>query len=586
MAEYILTVIDTAGVQDYIFATNNLRQNAGASFLADCATRSWVKEVLDTVAAGAHNVIDLDAKEDKFDGRTIEKDHLQAELIYAGGGNTVLLFDLPERAKTFTQTLTHKVMLSAPGLRLMIHHSKPFDWRNHILAGADGVMMQTFKEMQKRKRKATPSYPLLGLGVSSRCVFTGLPAVGYDKDERPVAAIALAKEQQEFDKEAPDNPATAYGRLCKLIDFHGYIPARDFDNLGITPNESSLIAVTHADGNSMGKRIEAIRDDPASQDNRIYLEKLRAFSASVEKASLSALQVMVDLLVANIHTKQTEEGATYYIPASPGIYDLEGSIVLQWNKEAQKFILPLRPIVIGGDDTTFVCEGRLGLVLAHYYLQAFSSQKLSDKKFAHCRAGVALVPLHFPFARAYALADDLCKSAKGSIQIWKSKNAQDHQNGVTALDWHFAIGGMVQDDLKEVRKREYTSDDALEIENRIGDLLMRPLRIDPADDEWRTWPIFLATLRDFKSGNQWRNRHNKAKALRYALRKGGKAVEQFRWSYTVQQLPEIPYRPEMQAKGWHGAECGYFDAIEAMDRFIELDSNRVLAQSTQEQEAV
>ena len=157
---------------------------------------------------------------------------------------------------------------------------------------------------------------------------------------------------------------------------------------------------------------------------------------------------------------------------------------------------------------------------------------------------------------------------------------------MTALDWHFAIGGMVQDDLNEVRQREYTSNDSLKFAARIGDLLMRPLRIDLAKDEWRAWPIFLATLRDFKHGNQWRNRHNKVKALREALRQGDKAVEQFRWSFAVQQLPAIPYRPEMQAKGWQGAECGYFDAIEAMDRFIELDSNRVLAQTTQEQEAV
>jgi hypothetical protein len=32
--------------------------------------------------------------------------------------------------------------------------------------------------------------------------------------------------------------------------------------------------------------------------------------------------------------------------------------------ENDKYLLPFRPIVFGGDDVTFICDGRLGLSLA------------------------------------------------------------------------------------------------------------------------------------------------------------------------------------------------------------------------------
>ena len=46
MNRYTLTVVDTTGIQDYIFGTNQLKQNVGASYLVDCATRKWVVESL------------------------------------------------------------------------------------------------------------------------------------------------------------------------------------------------------------------------------------------------------------------------------------------------------------------------------------------------------------------------------------------------------------------------------------------------------------------------------------------------------------------------------------------------------------
>ena len=79
------------------------------------------------------------------------------------------------------------------------------------------------------------------------------------------------------------------------------------------------------------------------------------------------------------------------------------------NKEIKKWILPIRPLLHGGDDVTFVCEGRLGIYLAEAFLKYFTSDPaIMD---AAC-AGVAIVKTKFPFYKAYTLADQLCAEAK------------------------------------------------------------------------------------------------------------------------------------------------------------------------------
>jgi hypothetical protein len=222
--------------------------------------------------------------------------------------------------------------------------------------------------------------------------------------------------------------------------------------------------------------------------------------------------------------------------------------------------LPFRPIVFGGDDVTFVSDGRLGLSLAAHYLSEFSSRTLADKMPAHCRAGVAVVKTHYPFARAYALADELCRSAKQYIK--QRQQPPFSENGLTAMDWHFAVGGLVLG-LQTVRDREYTVP-------KVGNLNMRPVRLTPRAQDWRSWGTFSQIVEKFQNDEQWAERRNKVKALRDPLRASPEAVRQFRTVYGMPELPSIPLQPDMAIQGWQGDRCGYFDAIEAMDFFVPL----------------
>lgn len=534
MRRYTLTVIDTSGIQDYIFSTNNLKQNAGASYLVECATGRWVVEELPS----PHNVRNVDDVENPFDENAkIEDGTLKAEVIYIGGGNALVLFAGQEEAIAFAKRLSRRVLWEAPGLNVVLAHAS-FDWQKEALGGPTGVVKRAMTRLAQRKKEQMTSVPQLGLGVTASCAFTDLLAVKEIYEEQK---SILVSAETRAKLEAADN---AHDRLLKLIDWHGYDTPKDFDDFGRTKGESSYVAVIHTDGNGMGSRIQSLRNKfPQPEQNRDYINDMRAFSLSIHRAAMKTLNETVDLLVNAVKTDG--EGDKYI-----------GRIKLKGNK------LPFRPIVYGGDDVTFVSDGRLGLTLTAYYLQQLASKTLADEKPLYARAGIAVVKTHYPFARAYALAEELCRSAK--MYIKERQDPPYNEEGVTAMDWHFAVGGLIRD-LGEIRDREYSGAE--------GKFFMRPVRLTNPEKDWRSWDTFSRIVDGFNS-DEWAERRNKIKALRDALRAGPKAVEHFLKVYSVTTLPPIEGLESMAKQGWQGDRCGYFDAIEAMDFFVPLEGGK------------
>jgi hypothetical protein len=234
---------------------------------------------------------------------------------------------------------------------------------------------------------------------------------------------------------------------------------------------------------------------------------------------------------------------------------------LSQDKKSKKRFLPFRPLVYGGDDVTFVCDGRLGLALAVYYLQQFEKESTNlPGGPAYACAGVAIVKTHYPFARAYNLAEDLCRSAKRFVREQKEAGKGDG----SAIDWHIAASGR-GDSISAIREREYkTHNDDL--------LSLRPLLCTRQDDSLRTWWVVEQAAWQLKYTNSWRERRNKVMALRETLRQGRENVAQFLTRYGLAQLPELDTdQPgESRKNGFHNGRCLYFDAIEALDIFLPL----------------
>jgi hypothetical protein len=505
---YTLLTVECGGIQSYVFGSNRLLENVGASYLVAQATEAWIFDALQD-AGLKHNVIDPRADNPFASGHLFDNGNAwQAEVIYFGGGNCTILFRSEEGAKAFTAQLSKRALCQAPNLRLEVHSALWISGGDVPLGKAVGKLRETMKAAVSCQPQ---SAPLLGLGVTAFCQETGLPAVKYE-DERYLSAEVLAKHEAA--------EAAKKQLVSALLDANsGYAFPSELDKLG----------------RSRGERI-------------------RAFSQATKRISLAAMKAVVELL-----TEKSIEGT--HIEGAGTVADLEFVI-----GERNKMLLPVRPIIFGGDDTTFVCDGRIGVALAVEYLRAFEEAAESESrefakhtdtadlaelmKLTAC-AGVAIVKSHYPFARAYALSEELCSAAK-------KFRREAHVRG-SALDWYFSTSGLYGE-LETMREREYRTPH--------GSLTLRPVALHD-DDQDRVgahrWSVIERLTREFQSG-EWAEKRNKAKLLRDALRQGPEATERALSVYEL-RLPELPNFTE---SGWCEGVCGYFDALELMDIHIPL----------------
>ena len=555
MTEFTLTLLDTSAIQRYIFDSNRLQENIGASELVYRVTTLWVFDTLEKKQF-KHNIknprslVDW-GYEKEFQIDKTEDDNA-VEVVYAAGGNTVLIFRKHEKAVEFTKAITLKVLQEAPGLTLLVQHL-PFDWKKESLfdkCDKDGKVLEKGKrtilneQMEKHKLSRMPSLPTLGLSVSATCESTGLPAIGTNekyrlgKDEsRLVSGETLAKLA---------NRNFANDRLEMVIgDTKGYIFPYDIDMLGRISGEESYVAVIHADGNQVGKHVKDAMVNKA--DNREYINASRSFSESLHIASISALREVIAQLIDAVITDE-KDGMKY----------ISGKVPLV--KKSNIWHLPFRPLVFGGDDVTFLANGQLGVELATRYLNAFEkyTEKQGLKDF-YASAGVAIVKMHYPFARAYQLSEELTHSAKKFV---KDKVKKD----MSAVDWHFAQSGL-SGSLDVIREREYS----FKRENAKGEkvkyqLNLRPLVLRDLIQSWQSVENIMSVFQDTKP---WSESHNKVIGLREPLRNGARAVEQYRLNYDLPLLPDVAGDKAAQS-GWLGAHCVYFDAIELLDHHVSL----------------
>lgn len=549
MSKYIATVIDTTGIQSYIFASNRLRENIGASYLVDQATTDWVKLAL------REQFKERVCISGQGDDKRIERDRLDAELVYTGGGNAVILFKDLDCAKNFTKILSAKVLREAPGLRIVAAHSDLCEWGNKLSGIVDGLM----KKLEKKKREYNSSVPLLGLGVTASCLSTGLAAV--DTSDRYSVPFNYPVSREIVEKLRAVDPNPKHGELANKqlietifadLELGDYRVPYDVDDLGRTEGSSSYMAIVHADGNGMGDRFKDYGNK--SKSDRDYVIRMRDLSEKVNQAGVNALKIVANKVIELAKGKLQEQFA---ITARDG-----------------KNYIPFRPIVYGGDDVTFVCDGRLGLALAALYLKAFEAEKknIPDGKDLTACAGIAIVKTHYPFARAYQLSEALCSNAKNFVRDEKKRLGLEDSN-FSALDWHIAASGLLGS-ISDIRKREYQVPE--------GNLTMRPVYLH-SESDWRNWTDFSQVVREFNTHTNWVGRRNKVVALREQLRQGSEKTKQFLQVYSLDKnyLPRFSAATsDFHESGWtdvpklkSGGErvCAYFDAIEAMEFHVPLE---------------
>jgi hypothetical protein len=526
----VLTAIDLARIQQYVFSSNRLRDVLAASYA--------VEQALDPAKG-------LQAPE--------------GAVILAGGGNALLQFESLGVTREWTRDFTRRLQQIAPGIEVVIAH-RPFE-PGHLAQ----AWLSLHADLARQKLERRPSVPQAGLSVTATCAVTGLPATALDEDGQLVSSrvrVLRSKSKVSRYRWASFLPA----ELENAPGWSAAFPA-DLDELGRTPGETSQIGVVHVDGNSVGELIRRWLEERHEAPDEQIEREAHEWSSTLKKLAEQVLRELVRRIVAcvRLQPRRGGGGEEVWLEGQPS----ELSFPLRHSYSSREVLLPLRPIVLGGDDTTFVADGRIALDLAVAALREFEKNpvlhlgKNGDPVRVTACAGVALVRSHAPFYRAYQAAKVLCSSAKSA------RRALQDEGGW--LDWMLGMVGPAQS-VEEWRKAY-----------RAGSLqlTMRPYPVALAAGR-RNWDwLDLEVLgpgpasrpnQGFRGDPAWRLSRNRVKQLEALAREGPEAVRKELCVWRATQ-PDLQLPGDLGQDGFLGANTPLVDAIEIMDVHLRLEPN-------------
>lgn len=415
-------LLDTRSIQKYVFGCNKLKTNTGASYIVDgIFTEAMVK----VLKQSGLKMPDTDWDKAKALEMTKEHPNIECEIAYIGGGNMIILVRKGEESlricRRIVKDWSMEVLLNAPGLKTgaaigEIDLSKE-NFQDSLKA--------LYNQLKENQNNVLPQVDLPYTGFTIECDYSGKAVNTYNKDYQRLVSAEVAAKIKAF------KPADGKIKACFHDELGDFEFCSELESLGYKEGES-YISVIHIDGNNMGVKFSNCRD---------MLER-KSLSLKVRKTVENAFAKLVKKIVSE--------------------YDSYADVLdMRALKQGSKRLLPLRPIIIGGDDITFICPGRMGLQYAQAFIEAVNSENLLDDKLydwivketgkqvnkkLSCCAGVAIVPAKYPFFRAYELAEQLCDEAK----VLSRKDDGNY------LD--FAIlHGEKYGDIKMLRKEQYES---------------------------------------------------------------------------------------------------------------------------------
>lgn len=455
----------------------------------------------------------------------------EANLVYSGGGHTVLEFDGEEQAKKFAYAVSKAAKQDFPGLELFIKTEK---YNDEFTPGKN--LEELAKALETKKSFREASFVQGSFGVEKM--------ESSSRKAKPLVQSEKVSDDQDKDKHK-----------------HEYVPAgyqmpTKFEELGNSKHRSSFIAVVHIDGNAMGKRVEDLRKKYENESWESYKAILKCFSESIDQQFKASYQEMTERIA-----KSLEHGAAEKL-------------------DLKKNYFPVRKIILAGDDVCFVAEGRIGLEAARIFIEQLlqKSNAKDHENYTAC-AGVAIVHQKYPFYKAYELAEMLCSNAKKSIAEY------GQEVKACAIDWHIEFGELT-DSIEELRKNYRTADNNF-LELRPYLLWAEPnvLKKEPIR-RYENFKKLLEHLQEEKLSYA----RGKLKEFREALKEGECPSQYYLKSNLLSELSVTGYEGVYKeldtsklftGKGLEGMtfietsdgkkRSLFFDGIEIVDTFIALD---------------
>ena len=528
--QYKAILFDTRSIQSYIFAGNRLKTNIGASYL--------VERVFDDVLLPVvRDVLGEDALDDRtwMDVEEPRWDEMgtAARVGYIGGGNALLIFraeTADEALRRIVSTFTKRLLVRIPGLRTGAAIGElELAVDGGFTAGKDlTALVHALKDGQNT---VFPQVNIPSTGLTLDCRESDEEANAWDTDERRFYAWEVEMKLRADRRDGKEAPAEAelMAKLSSVLptdeqeDFlKGYAFPMEFSQLGQNRTEND-IAVVHIDGNNMGQKFQGCST----------LTERKNLSRAIRRKTIAAFAALVQEVIRNFDVYWNELSIT--------------------NDEEGRRRLPIRPIVLGGDDMTFVCAAKFAAAYAKFIME-----RLKEADIASC-GGITIMNASYPFFRGYEMAEELCGAAKARMR--ESARGAGQAEGSCWLDYAILHGEQAPT-LAQFRAQEYRG--------ARGDLHFGPYRVDAGAADEESLAALLAGVQGMRKLPR-----SKVKELRRVLAYGEHEQRQFmaqlchlEKSDPRMRLPDVPAWRTYEESLWANGRTPYMDAIELMDLVV------------------
>lgn len=256
-----------------------------------------------------------------------------------------------------------------------------------VKLSAAGVTGPVIAELE-RTLEAGRNSAITGVdtGVMGRVMArrTGRPAVKkyYEDNDADFEYLDVETHNKHQYKEA----VSLAGKIGK--DYHFSMNMEDITR----DKENGWVAVIHADGNSLSSTIKKLIKEPEGQT----AASLQQFSRTLEQATVAAFRCALEAVVAEWKVLPVDDAGVRR--------------------------LPLRPVILGGDDVTLIISADQAVYFTVQFLEAFekfSKDKLGGLGYPCLQqgltacAGIAFIKESYPLHFGVQVAEELCKAAKG-----------------------------------------------------------------------------------------------------------------------------------------------------------------------------
>ena len=418
-------------------------------------------------------------------------------------GGSALIDSFDSKAK---KTLLGKCIFTGGGRGAFqcadSHHVKSLEDELRASAGEAGLDIQFGDdvELAKAAKNADRFYPYAPLNLEGvPCEISGyLPAKSKGKVNEKIALRMREGERdafgsgilEEMEDRLPDDLKGVHIEFFKNVSPESALDEAEFDwrtdqlhaNKAINSiGRRNRWAVIAMDGNDIGSQFAAFQAKAGNNQEQL-VEWLTKMSDCMKQCTRNAF-IAATLRVLDQWVEDSDLSLCWYP-----------------NRDNEKtIVLPMRPLILGGDDVVLLCHTRYAFEFVQTMAAAFERESVNAAKDSKLdelwpasgnrltmSAGVLFTNLHLPLHSAIPYAEALLKNAKGVYRKKTSVSSISTDSlpsapSPAAIDFDVVTDSLLDTPAERRRRELFFIDDELDCKEIR--LTKRPYRLDAASTD-------------------------------------------------------------------------------------------------------